>query len=456
MDKYLQKTKLPISLFWVSSALFLPEIAISQEGTLQIEEMGQEASGSDTCNLILKVRIRSEEEIGSETSSGESNGNELIKIQILSVTHLEDELFEKKNLEEVASASLEHQCPYCTGDEVSKAQIASQKSEPNGCVKCANTIAPLEYFRFYVDWLYFMPIQDTLKYAQTNTFGMGPPYSGPGHSLYQAFEYDSGVRLGFATPVHYDGWEAEVIYTFFHPTVHPVSKTDPGQFIFTTLANSFFPLENNDLNNQCGYAKGQWQLKMDVLDLEYKKLFHVGKSLTIEPLFGVKSSLIRQHIKVEYKDMLLALIGDPYEIECPQKVISKSKVWGVGPDLGFEMRFLTPKKFSILLKGTFACMLGQFDTTTKYTDLLTVSGPVIGSNIIQEKITRLFSVAQVQGSVSKWWPIGDFASLEVLLGWETQVWWRQNRMNWYPSLALPPDGSDLTLQGPFGRISFSY
>ncbi len=495
LAQYLQKTKLPVSLFWMSSAFLLPQAARAQEAPETLYEIAIEAPPtSDVSEVVYPEAIEDEEPASSmalnppaeKQNSSENTAHNPAPAS--APVQASAPVVAAKAEMPCATPMGKHECcaaiePIGCCNPVLKARVTccpTEKTDECGrtlphqktccCCNCINATAPLDNMGFYIDILYFKPIQDTLKYGEKNTFTMGPidpsfatyanPIfsSPPGESVNQLFDYKLGVRANLQIPLNYDEWEFDLTYTYFHPLMPPSIAIDAAQFLFTTLSNSYYPLANNSLNNQCGYINGVWRLKMDVGELELKRPFLVGKSLVIQPLLGIKTSLVRQHVQVKYQDYYLGIVGATGfpPVTSPQKVIGKSKVWGVGPELGAEMKFLIPRHFSFFLRGAFSCMLGRFNTTTKYTDFVTAVGGATGATIIREKLTRLFSVAQLQGSVSKWWMLGKCSSLELMVGWETQVWWRQNRMNWFSTVALPPDGSDLTLQGPFGRVNITF
>lgn len=339
-----------------------------------------------------------------------------------------------------------------------------------------NTPAPppspfIKQFRFGMnaDVLYFKPVQDNLKYAETNTISLSPP----GKSLYQKFSYKLGFRLGVEIPIWYDNWTISSTYLYFHPIMPPARKTDNNQFLFMTLTQPYYPLVNNFLNVQCGGVKGSWRLRMDSLDLALKRAYQISRSFFIDPILGLQTAEIRQRIEVNYEDIYIIngsqpVPGNPLPIISPQKVVATSDVWGVGPELGAEFRFVIPREFNLFFKCLYSCMMGNFNTTTKYTDLLAstsvgispnviiVTVPQEGSSIMKESLARVFSVLQLQASLSKVWNLNQYGSFECMIGWETQLWWGQNRFNWYSTATMPSEGADLTLQGPFARMNLKF
>ncbi|MDP1614497.1 MAG: Lpg1974 family pore-forming outer membrane protein [Methylococcales bacterium] len=319
------------------------------------------------------------------------------------------------------------------------------------------------YVGVHLDALYFKPIQDNLRYGETHSMDFIPP----GHSIDQKFSYKLGVRVGVDIPIWYDGWEIDSTYTYFHPSMPPARVVDPGQFLFMSLIQSYFPLVNNSLNVQCGEVKGSWHLKMDVLELLLKRTCQISRSFFISPIMGIEASLIRQRVTVNYLNIYInngSLVPSSGPIINPQKVIGANETWGVGPELGTELRFVMPKEVNLFFRGSFSCMFGKMESTTKYTDRLGSTGafpnivtvPVSGSSILKDNAVQTFSMMQLQASLSKVFGIGKHSSLEVLVGWETQFWWNLNRIEWYSSLTLPSGGADLSLQGPFGRVEYKF
>lgn len=340
------------------------------------------------------------------------------------------------------------------------------------CVGCnswmaSEMYAPQKTFGFSADVLYFQPVQDNLKYGETNTVSLSPP----GHSVDQDFTYKLGFRGALHIPLYYDEWGLNISYMYFHPTMPTTRKVDPNQFLFMTLTQTYFVQVNNALNIQCGEIKGNWALKMDVLNFEFKRSCWFGKTFFIEPILGIQGSEIRQRLVVEYGNLYInnGASGPNGPLINPRKITSTSEVWGIGPEVGADMRFLLPQGFNMFFRAAFSSMFGQFKTTTKYTDILATSGgpgaippaplstfPIQEISTLKETIARSFSMMQIQASFAKLWKFGKTGSVELVLGWETQFWWSQNRLNWFSTVALPSEGSDLSLQGPFGRIDIQF
>lgn len=298
-----------------------------------------------------------------------------------------------------------------------------------------------------LDFLFFKPIEDGLKYAETQTtndFIVSPP-SPPSRSIGQPFTYAPGVRIG-AEFYLFDKWELEGIWTCLYHTPPSITVEDINANLCPGLSiPAFAAFPNSDAFS----ASGGWKLKMNVVNLELKRPFVPENSLCITPLFGVQGCYIQQNMHASY-----SILNVSANNTTAQKINGKSTVWGVGPEIGSELRMVMPRKWTLLLRGAVSYMAGKFDVTNRYSDLINV--PSTSLVVLKEAEYRLFSAVQLQGSLSKWWQMSKCSTLELVAGWETQLWSRQQRFNWFSSIVLAPNGADLSLWGPFGRVSVAF
>jgi hypothetical protein len=310
-------------------------------------------------------------------------------------------------------------------------------------------MAPLSHGNMVLELIYWEAIEDSLRFAMKNcpAASVGATAAVTDSPLCPAVNqrlgYDPGARASVFVPILYDEWELGATYTYFY-TTPPVSRVnDPRGYLYANLESS--ALGNFSAAQSLTSAKSKWNLKMNVVDLELRRPFVIGQALMLEPIMGAKASFVRQKYDVHY-GFFTPGTGQA------NRVIGTSSVWALGPEFGAEMRFLIPKQVSFSVKGMFAAMMGIFSGNTLYTEYYETDEEMS----LTEKKTRLFEVGQLQCGFSKWWAIKNESSLELTLGWEAQIWWRQMRMNWMSTATLPPQGADLTIQGPFFRGSWNF
>jgi hypothetical protein len=312
-------------------------------------------------------------------------------------------------------------------------------------------VAPLHNGNFVVEFLYWEGVEESLRYAMKNWTAVTP--SSP--IVNQKLHYSPGARASIYAPLCFDEWEVGLVYTYFYSTPPTTHVEDPEGDL---LASLNFALISSAVEQPAYSATGRWNLKMNVLDLELVRPFVISQSLMLQPLMGGKACFVRQKIDVHY-DYLYDhpnYFNQGYEPETDasnaRHIRAHSSVWAVGPEFGCEMRFLIPKHISLSIKGAFSALLGNFSGSTSYSDYKGLTTEAL----ITENKTAMFEVGQLQCALSKWWRIKSESSLELTLGWESQIWWGQMRMNWWSTIVLPPQGSTLTVKGPFFKAACSF
>ena len=316
-------------------------------------------------------------------------------------------------------------------------------------------MAPLSHGNLELDWLYWQASADSLRFAMTNNSTNLPsaddltPENVPSMMVDQKFGYNPGLRASVVVPILYDEWEIGAVYTRFYSSSPSKHVSDPDGDIFTILDNTTW---NANTSLTEGYsAKAKWSLKINAFDFEFRRPFVLGKSLMLQPVMGAKACFVRNLWDVYYVSTDLG--GQVNSVNPPQVVTFRSSLWCVGPKFGAAMRFLIPKQISLSIATDFALMVGNFKGATKYSQLIGLPDTV---STFKSRKTRLHEVQRIECAISKWWSIKNDSSLELTAGYEVQYWWRQMRTTSYASVANPPGGSDLSLQGPFLRGSWNF
>ena len=352
--------------------------------------------------------------------------------------------------------------PAIGGEDSQSSSIAKQKlpvvtaiaQEPLA-VKSTQALAPvrpvtypgetsLANYGVSLDILYLQASEDSLRYAEknVNTLVYGKPVE-------QQFSYELGFRLGVSAPLENNEWSLGAGWMHFHSTPPVVHASDASGNMFPTLTegNLFSPG-----NTQLSDVRGKWSLKMDVMDIVCRRPFPVGDHTIISPIIGVKGAFIRQKVQVDYK---FASITYP-NLSTPRSMLGLNRCWGVGPEIGVDVKMLLPKEISFVVGGVFSGLCGTFHPTTKYSNLTSQCGDQPGAFWLKDTISRVFVVSQLQGAFARTWQVNKTGTLELILGWECQIWWRQMRLDWYSTVVYPPAGSDLYLQGPFMRAFLTF
>lgn len=295
---------------------------------------------------------------------------------------------------------------------------------------------------FTLDVLYFKAIEDSLKYGENDSNFSNYPISDNSKTIQQKFKYSPGIRVSLNLPA-YDCWMLGFSYTHFSAipqTTH--AQNNDGALFGSLIAPVYYAPVNENVSN----LSGKWTLRLESFDALLKKKIILDNSFLASIFMGLQGCSIHQKVNVNY-----TFFNPRPSLASPQSVRGYSSLFGIGPKMGAELKLIFPYAFSFFAKGSFSCILGAFKTTTKY------SRPIISNaydNIsLKDNPMRICTVSELQMAFSKWWTTSNCIDIEFTIGWETQVWSRQMRMNWFNTLSSPPDGSDLTLHGPFANLS---
>ncbi|MES2273612.1 MAG: Lpg1974 family pore-forming outer membrane protein [Chlamydiota bacterium] len=298
---------------------------------------------------------------------------------------------------------------------------------------------------FSVDFLYFKAVEDSLVYARR--VPQNPTYQPVIRSIEQSFGWDRGVRAQLIVPLPPENLELGASWICFLAKP-PAVRTDNSEYgIYAGLAIPVFGSAGNSLVQE---VRGKWSVNLNSVDCFLRSCVGAAGSFRVLPMIAVQSSWIHQRVTAEYTNYQIDAPMD----NTPQKVTGKSEFWGIGPKIGLELQFWLPRNFGVFAGANFSTLFGFFSLKTTYGDLL--QAPPGSKITVCDFVQRVAPFAQIQVGLSKKWALKEASSLEIIVGWEEQIWLGQMRMDWFSTLVSPPDGSDLTLSGLFvrGQINF--
>lgn len=217
-------------------------------------------------------------------------------------------------------------------------------------------------------------------YAQSVCCNQGAQFSVWGELLYWRPEL-CGLEGAFgsttiATEVSSD---AITTTTVTESDEEPHSKWSPGFRVGACAQVDCFDveLEWTQFNGSAHFNQdeqfGHWKIKYDVVDLTFGYSFWATPCFSVRPFIGVRGAKINQHLNSHLTTLFTALIGDSTVIT--DKADSE-KFWGVGPELGFDVKWNLWCDFSLY---------GSFDVVSYY-------GDVKGKNFDTDTFTTTVSV----------------------------------------------------------------
>lgn len=295
------------------------------------------------------------------------------------------------------------------------------------------------------DLLYFKAVEDSLSFIFNTTNSLDTKNTGQfgGSFVEPDWEYTTGFRLALSIPTTLVSWDLDFGWTSVSNNSNKVSKTSNSYSIYTELSQVNLGSSGDAFVNN---ASGKWHLNLNAFDITLASQIDMNKNLRLKPVLGVEGAIVKQKMAVSYTNFIIqSTYANP-----PQRVFGKNSTWGIGPKVGLGMTVCMPVDINFF--ASFSSLFGKGKAKTTYSNML--NQPNVPTSIMAN-LTRLFYQVQLQISVEKSWEWKKGFS-SVSIGWETQSWFRQLRLNYYATIESPSPGSDLTLQGPFAKILIGF
>jgi hypothetical protein len=219
------------------------------------------------------------------------------------------------------------------------------------------------------------------------------------------FDYKPGFKVGMGGYFDHDNWDMHAEYTWFHNS-QSTSEEAPSDITLGQILPMWgFP---DSMLTEYSSVSSDWDLKMDIAELDLGRSYYVGTKLTFRPNFGVRAAWIRQTADLEY--------AASAEFEAGPEVTDiseKSSSWAVGAKTGLDTNWYIGSGFRV-----FGC--GEADLLfTRYTTL----------SFSEEHTDVTSNVNVKQKSLNTVKPHLD---LELGFGWGTDL----DCHKWYMDFAL--------------------
>jgi Legionella pneumophila major outer membrane protein precursor len=331
--------------------------------------------------------------------------------------------------------------------DVSGEELFYKKTRKNDAAPEENK--ELKIIRASGDLIYFKAVQDSLVYV-FKTPEVGAPVTGVSTLVEPDWKYSPGFRLSAFAPMYYDGWEVGISWTDFRQKITNKESSDKEvPELYAVMAQSSISENGSPF---VADVSARWKIGMDVFDLTVERTVPLLTSFSIRPVFGVEGAVVTENVDVHYDKYYVFIPA-----ALPTRVKIRNNMWGVGPKIALWLDFCLPKQVSIDCLTAISGLFGVGSAKTKYLDYIDDTGQVPPETVVTLKnITdRLFSKIQLQGSLKKVWSLSQ-GELSLLVGWETQIWFRMNRIPFYGTIDTEFPGADLTFSGPFARASLEF
>lgn len=228
---------------------------------------------------------------------------------------------------------------------------------------CSNDF--LNSFSFRADFLWWRACEEGLElgteeFVETTTTG-----STPNRTLVKNFsrekrpnfKYNPGFRIGFAHYCACDCWDFAVNWTHFRSKSHVHGNSFGDESTF------FSAWERLDGFNP-DFARGQYVLSLDLIDIEFGRKFYVSNCFVLRPEFGIRIARINQNYKV------FAFADDDEESSNPflnfeTHSKSRSDFIAAGPRVGLDIELHLNCGLTLFGCGAGAIVFGKFDNHSR-------------------------------------------------------------------------------------------
>lgn len=209
-------------------------------------------------------------------------------------------------------------------------------------------------------FIYWQAIEENLdpavslsSFANNTSFGFSG--NNTGEFIRMDFDFKPGFKVGVGVGFDYDKWDVQAEYTYFHgdhekegsggdllPT--QLSAFSDIAFLFAVSANVSVPAFS---------FEQEWDLDMDILDVDLGRWFYVGTKLTFRPYLGIRAAWISQDLDTEYAEI--------NNLGATATVDVDTDSWAVGPRVGLDGNWMLPYGLRVFGNGSADILFTRYE-----------------------------------------------------------------------------------------------
>ncbi len=277
------------------------------------------------------------------------------------------------------------------------------------------------------------------------------PISGSMKNL--GFGWDWGVRVG-VTKYCASDWAVDLLYTYF-------GSSDSTKVALDFQTPDFIGVSGDSSVSYSG------KVSYNALDFVLGKAIFMSSSVSLKPHIGLKNIWVGQRYIL--KDLnfvdLTTLSGD-----VNMRVTDKDRVWGIGPEAGWDLGLYCTKTFSLIATFEGALLQSYFKVSEE--EVLDVIP--VGAEATQ-------SVTNLNGNMHQFIPYGRMLlganwgrvfnqgkqRIDLSLNYEVNYFWKINQMLNQATSTISTDGTstrvlinrwseDLAFYGVTFKVNFGF
>lgn len=326
-----------------------------------------------------------------------------------------------------------------------------------------------------LDYIAWVPSEGGLAIAQSEVPAPGATtrsnFTLPqGYKYRPDFKLSSGFKVGVGGDFDYDGWRTFLQYTWFKSRAQAQYAPATEQENLTLWEGNFNVISYNQSNNLAIFTNisdtgvSNWKLHFNVLDWVLERSYFFSRSFVFNSFFGFKLAWNTQDYNINYnqkgistiirennQSKLIVTAGEDYKIFNHQSYV------GAGPLIGCTGQWLMTKNFSWIFDMKLSNLWGKFSTTRKdISNVVDLGGSSTKlSNYtalnLKDSFYQLNTVLEnTVGLNYSLWTYQEKYNLDMLVAWETQMWFDQNQF------IQQGAAGNLTLQGLLFKMALHF
>lgn len=250
-----------------------------------------------------------------------------------------------------------------------------------------------------------------------------------------SFKWKVGFKAGMGYNIPHDEWDIYANYTYCRDRASGHATPPTGGTLYDLLSSE-------SARNEISSASSKFKLRVDIVDLELGKMFHISRFFSLRTHIGLRTDWVHEKHYVTY-------VGDDFDFGSPDYLYFKNKFWGIGVRTGLDAQLEMGKGWSFYGNGAIALLPGKY--RLKITESTTnVVFYTIRDNFLATKCV-------LDGQIGLKWDhafSGDKLHLGLHAGWDFHFFINQNQWQ-YASLNPMPNG-DLGLSGFIFGMRFDF
>ncbi len=351
---------------------------------------------------------------------------------------------------------------------------------PDDCPPCQRCLGPENFagnppvcpkgcngdFDITVAAFYWSTHQDGMEYAIENGVTQPATITTPADTQvfnqlagaeykHPSSKWDWGFKLGLGYCSPCDGWDVQLLWTWFHGRNHNSLDADPSDnTAILPLWSQFVATAGTPIFATS--AEAHWKVKLNLIDLELGRDFWVSRYLAVRPFVGLRYASIRQHTELDYNGGSWAASATTAAQFAYNGIVDlENNYRGAGLRAGLNSEWNFGCGWALWGDLAASIIYGRFRVDHDEIIRLASLSPHSETNILDTTESFRASRAILDMGLGVQWST-MFCSCKygftAMLGWESHIFfdqnqmWRVSRVKATPSgtLATIPPGPNLT------------